>query len=148
MQKQKETDKPHCPVNRVQFEVPVSPVSYKLGKDCRGNLHLTKRSRSFQEAIREIAVQQRGFYVHRPGEVEVMVLIFVRYRKTSFRMPGFLGRYLQQVPVCTNVQKAVEDAIKGVFFDDDVQVASISTTRVQVETPDQDVIRISVRRKI
>jgi len=127
-----------------EFEVPVRAVAWNLQKRM-GRLFLDSATQQFKSAVRCAAVsaRKRGKTLPLPIEVCLNIDIFLHYSNT-LRMQNEAGEWRARVPDLTNIQKAIEDALKGIVFQDDIQTAAIHMQRWRVGSRKDEKIKVVV----
>jgi len=136
-----------CEDGEVRFTVPVMPVPWRIGATKKGIIYIDKHTRRFQKAVSSVAVQFRDRKIPYPKPVFLHITVFLHYRVETFRMQDFSGGWNVKVPDNTNILKAVEDALTGILYDDDVQVISNGCSRVWVPSQESGKIYITVKEE-
>ena len=114
----------------VTFEVPGDPASQKRPRFARIGAHVRtydpKDSRAAKGVVRQYAEQAMDGGHLLEGPLQVTVIAWFPCPKTDCRKrdPRPLRRHAKK-PDADNVAKLVKDAIKGVVYGDDSQVARL-----------------------
>lgn len=127
------------------FIVPGEPVAKGRARSTRSGRHYTPaRTVSFEGRVREAAQLARVKPIDGPVELTVIAVWAwpkSKHRKRSPRRP----EYLDTGPDADNVAKACADALNGVAFVDDRQVARLVVEKRRPEQGDPPAVHIEIR---
>ena len=131
--------------SEISFSIPMMPVPWRIGATKTGIIYLDKMTKRFERAVSVCASRFRVESIAYPKPVSLEIRVYMHYRTETYRTRDIAGRWSQHVPDCTNVQKAVEDALAGILYDDDIQVCSVKTERFWQPQYREEKIEVVVR---
>lgn len=125
----------------IEFRVPICPVGKARPRVCvrggRPHAYTPQKTKSFENAVRLFAQTAMRGRPPTDAPVSVSVLAILEPPKSwsKKRRADAVGRPHTQKPDADNIAKAILDAVNGVCFVDDKQVASVSIEKIWGNAP-------------
>lgn len=130
-------------VNPEPWAASQASVGRKNGKSFV-HFHKPEQLRQYQESVRELFPEQNPQAVKYEGDIE-LTFYFWRQRSTYEMSEGKSTRQSAQADA-TNLQKALEDALQGILYDNDRDIRSIRSVLVEQAPKTEPVILICIGR--
>jgi len=128
----------------LHLTIPGRPAAWRLGRRAgQAAFFKDTECRKFQKRVAAEAAKRCKKPLHINKEVWLTIYVYLHYSQT-YRLLNESGHWRKQVPDLTNVVKAIEDALTGIVYDDDIQVKEIRASRLWTSQDKNERIEITV----
>ncbi len=131
----------------MKFTIPGRPVGKERPRTARGHTYTPQRTQLY-EALVIVSLRKTTPRVEAllQGPLEVTIVWSKQVTKSwskKRKAEALAGVYAVGMPDVDNVAKSITDALNGVAYDDDSQVAVLHVSRVYVEQEDSVTVEIT-----
>ncbi len=104
--------------HKFTMDIEERPIVYRERTGRYVHSHRTPQLKVWQDTLSVLALKAKGRKKKLEGPLRFTVEFFYKAKKSLW------GTWRTKRPDLTNLEKAIEDALQGVWFDDDSQIAS------------------------